>query len=277
MELYNDGARSPRSMIGERMRLMRQEEGVSLRTLADQIRLPFGFLGRVERGEQQATETLVKALDERWDTAGLFADLLEVAQEMTIADYSRDFLRRERDTIRIQVFTSSLIPGLLQTADYARELFRLSQPGVSLDEIETQVAVRMKRKRIFEREEPPFYRAIMDEAALRRPTADRAAMRAQVAHILKAAESPHIAVQVLPFARGLHPLPGGSLNLYTLKDGGVIALVESYDSALPVDSPKGIVRQLQLFDTACALALPEDESLGLVREYLRGYDDDSDS
>jgi transcriptional regulator with XRE-family HTH domain len=278
MELYNDDDRlSPKTLLSVRMRRMRQDEGLSLRGLADAIRLPFGFLGRVERGEQDASETLVRALDRRWATDGLFVALLELAQEDTIADYSRDFLRRERDTIGIQVFTSSLIPGLLQSADYARELFRISQPGVPPERIEVQVAARMKRQRIFERQDPPYYWAIMDEAALKRPTASRRTMREQIAHIMRSMTKPHVTVQVLPFDRGLHPMLGGSLNLFTMKDGSRIALVEGFDSALRVDSPKGIVRQVQFFERACAMALPEDESLALIHEYLKGYDDGRDS
>jgi transcriptional regulator with XRE-family HTH domain len=271
MELYDDGRATPRTMLGERMRRMRQDEGLSLRGLADAIRLPFGFLGRVERGEQPATETLVRALDGRWETAGLFADLLQVAQESTIPDYSRDFTRRERDTVRIQVFTSSLIPGLLQTADYARELFRRTLVATSREEMEAKVAFRMKRQRILERDEPPLYWAIMDEAALRRPTADRRVMSEQVAHILHAIEKPHITAQVIPFDRGLYPMMGGCLTVYTLKDGTTMAQVESFASALTVDSPKGCVEQVQRFDVARSLALTEEESQSLIREYLREY------
>jgi transcriptional regulator with XRE-family HTH domain len=277
MEIYNDDRPTPMSMIGEHMRRMRQEEGLSLRGLAEQLRLPFGFLGRVERGEQQATETLVKALDERWDTAGLFADLLAIAQEMPIADYSQDFVRHERDAIRIQVFTSSLIPGLLETPAYTRELFEVSQPGASQEKLDAQVAFRMKRQRIFEREEPPSYWAIIDEAALKRPTASREAMHAQIAHLLRCAKRPHIVVQVLPFNCGLHPMLGGSLTMFTLKDGRRIASMESFGSAVRVDSPKGIVKELLRFDRACSMALSEAESLDLIREYLREYDHERDS
>jgi transcriptional regulator with XRE-family HTH domain len=277
MELYDDDRPTLRTVLGERMRRMRQDEGLSLREFADQIHMPFGFLGRVERGEQEATETLVTALDRRWDTAGLFADLLVAAQEMTIPDYSRDFTRKERDTVRIQVFASSLIPGLLQTADYARELFRTGLVPAPREEIEKKVAFRMKRQRIFDRDEPPFYWAIMDEAALRRPIADRRAMKEQVAHILNMAERPHITVQVMPFDRGLYSMMGGCLTIYTMRNGTSTAQVESFGSALPVDSPQKVVRELQRFDAARSMALTEDESLGLIREYLKEYEHERDS
>lgn len=277
MELYDDDRPSPRTLLGERMRRMRQEEGLSLRGLADDIRMPFGYLGRVERGEQDPSETLVKILDDRYGTAGLFADLLEVSQEGTIPDYSREFTRRERDTVRIQVFTSSIIPGLLQTAAYARELFRTTLVAPSPEVIEAKVAFRMKRQRILERDEPPLYWAIMDEAALKRPTKDSAAMAEQVAHILNLMKNPHITVQVIRFQRGLYAMLGGCLTLYTLQDRTSVAQVESFASALTVDSPKGIVEQQQRFDEARALALTEDESLGLISEYLREYDHERDS
>lgn len=77
-------------------------------------------------------------------------------------------MSKEKDAERIQVFTSSLIPGLLQIEN-CQDLFRNGLPSVSEAELNDGVAVRMRRKIIFEREGPPFYWAVMDEAALRRP------------------------------------------------------------------------------------------------------------
>lgn len=276
MELQDSERPTPAVMLRKRMRHMREEAGLSLRTLADEIHLPFGFLGRVERGEQQATETLVKALDRRFDTAGLFADLYIVIQEASIPDYGRECLRREPGAIRIQVFTSSLIPGLLQTEDYARELFRTS-PQASEEDVEIRLAVRMKRQRILDREDPPLYWTILDEAALKRPLASKKVMREQLAHLLQITKKCHISLQVLPFSAGFHPMPGGSLTLLTMKDGATIASVESFATANFVDAPKKVVEYLQSFDVARSMSLPEDQSLDLIRSYLREYENEADS
>ncbi|MDT0441271.1 helix-turn-helix domain-containing protein [Streptomyces johnsoniae] len=259
------------------MRRARESAGLSLRGLGERIVFPYGFLGRVERGEQPATDGLVRALDTFYKTDGLFAELLLMAQELAIPAYGRDFVRREREALRIQVFTSSLVPGLLQTRDYARELFRTSLPWESDEEVEARVDFRVKRQLMLEREEPPFYWAIMDEAALKRPTISRATMREQVTHILTTAARPHVVVQVLPFAQAMHPMLGGSLTLLSLKDGGTVANIESFDSGEAVDSPRRLATYVQRLDVVRAMALPENESLDLLRSYRKEYEDEGDS
>ncbi|WP_234306790.1 DUF5753 domain-containing protein [Streptomyces sp. NRRL F-2890] len=102
---------------------------------------------------------------------------------------------------------------MLQTESYAREHIRAGLPAAPHDEVEALVASRMDRQYIFARADPPFYWAIMDEAAFRRPTGDKTVMCEQLEHILRFAENPHVTVQVLPFVEGLHPMLGGESDL----------------------------------------------------------------
>lgn len=70
---------------------------------------------------------------------------------------------------------------------------------------------------------------------------------------------------------------GGSLTLMTLKEGGTMALVESFDSGEAVESTRRVVELTERFDLARSLALAGDDSLDLVRKYLKGYEDECDS
>lgn len=274
MELQENEDRStPRTMLGRRLRRLRDSAGLSLRALAELIGYPHTYIGRVERGEQLPSVALAEALDVYFETDELFVELLPMAQDTLIAHYSREVVSQERDALRIQVFTSSLIPGLLQTEDYARELFLAGLPGKSPDQIDAHVTARMNRQRLFQGDDPPYYWAIIDEAALRRPTANKEFMGAQLERLLGTAGNSRITVQVLPFRQALHPMLGGSLTLLTLKGGGTVALVESFDSGEAVDSPKKLVELAQRFDLARSKALPEPESLDLIRNYLEEYAD----
>ncbi|MCC9312293.1 helix-turn-helix transcriptional regulator [Kitasatospora sp. RB6PN24] len=275
MELHEDDDKAtPRTMLGRRLRRMREAADLSLRGLADQINFPHTYIGRVERGEQLPSEALAQTLDEYFKTDDLFVELLDMAHDTLIVSYGREFVAKEREALRIQVFTSSLIPGLLQTEAYARELFRYSMSGYTPAELDARVAARMNRKKIFNRDDPPLFWAIVDESGLRRPTSDRETMRIQLEHVLELSESPHITVQVLPFQRALHPMLGGSLTLLTMRGGETVGLVESFDSGESVDSPKRIVELVQGFDVARSMALTEAESRALVSSYLKEYADD---
>jgi len=275
MELHeDDGKTTPRTLLGRRLRHLRERAGMSQRALAEQVGYPHTYISRVERGEQLPSEALAQAFDGQFEADGLFTELLHMAQDSLVANYSREFVSKEGDAIRIQVFTSSVIPGLLQTAEYTRDLFRAGLAGDATNELEARVAVRTNRQGIFEREDPPLYWAIMDEAALRRSTANREVMRGQLEHILQKAESSRVTVQVLPFSQAIHPMMGGSLTLLTLKNGATVALVESFASGEAVDSPKRVVELVQRFDVARSKALPEIESLDLIRTYLKEYADE---
>lgn len=232
MELNNedDGKATPRTLLGRRLRRLREQAGMSQRALAERVGYPHTYISRVERSEQLPSEALAQVLDDHFQTDGLFVELLDMAQDALIANYSREFVGKEGDAIRIQVFTSSLIPGLLQTEEYTRDAYRLDLASGAMDELDARVTVRVNRQRILEREVPPFYWAIMDESALKRSTANKEITRGQLEHMLRMAEKPHVTIQVLPFSQALHPMMGGSLTLLTLKDGSTEALVESFAS-----------------------------------------------
>ncbi|MFE5855678.1 helix-turn-helix domain-containing protein [Streptomyces sp. NPDC056500] len=275
VELNNEdgGKPTPRTVLGRRLQRLRMEEGLSQRALAERVTYPHTYLSRVERGEQLPSEALAQALDAHFRTHGLFVELLDMAQDSTIPDYGRTIVESEKSAARIQVFECSLVPGLLQTEGYARALFQASLPGFAGDDVESRVGARMRRKQIFEREEPLLYWAIMDEAAVKRPMGGMSCMAGQIAHLLTAAESWNISVQILPFARGQHPLLGGSLSLLTLASGATLGYAESFISGELVESPKGVLGLTQRFDVARSMALPERESLDLLRSYLKGYEE----
>ncbi|MGP4111558.1 helix-turn-helix domain-containing protein [Streptomyces sp. 4N509B] len=272
MESNTDDHRTtPQAMLARRLEKLRTKERLTLRELAEQVGYPHTYIHRVEKGQQAPSDDLAKALDNRFDTDGLFAELLEASRESEIKDYSRAIVTYERKAVRIQAFGSSVVPGLLQTESYALELFRSGIPGESDDKLRARVDARMQRKRIFDTNEPPFYWAIMDESALKRPIGGGDCMSTQLAAILEATEKPQVAVQVLPFAQGAHPMLGGSLNLLALAEGGTVGLVESFKNGEFVESPKKIAELVHLFELACSKALPGKESSDLISTYLKEY------
>jgi transcriptional regulator with XRE-family HTH domain len=278
MELNSEDEKvTPRTLLGKRLRRERGEADLSLRALAEQLGYPHPYISRVEQGKQLPSADLATALDVFFRTKGMFTDLLEMARDAVIPDYNRRAINLETEAGRIQVFASSLIPGLLQTKDYARELFRGSLPGESEERLEEHVAVRMHRQSIFDQKEPPFFWAIMDEAALRRPVGGAPCMAEQLRHLLKASEQPCTEVRVLPFDEGTHPMMGGCLTLLTLHDGGTMAFVESFASGEQVEAPTRVLDLTQRFDVARSMALSGDKSWELIGQHLKGYEDESNS
>jgi len=253
------------------VRRWRERNGWSLRDLAARIPIDHNYIARVESGKQLPSDKLAKSLDRVFGTGGTISDLLGAIKAGTQQDYVEKGAVRELQAERIQVFTSSTIPTLLQTDDYARSFISLERPKSPGSTIDQAVSFRMARKRVFEREDPPSYCAVMDESALARPIGGESAMVDQILHIIKMAEKQDFSVQVIPFNHGGYWMLGGSLTLLTESSGSTIAYVESFGSGELVESTKRVVRLAEQFDSARHLALNESESLDLARKYLEEY------
>lgn len=269
---------TPAGMLATRAARARAKKGLSLRALAEKLGYPHTYLSRVERGEQLPSEALAEALDDFYGTEGLFTDLLIVAVAAEVPVYGRKVLEEEKRAARIQTFNSSVIPGLLQTENYAYALFTESMPSKDAEQVALQVVTRSHRRAVLDSATPPLYWAIMDEAALRRPVGGPAVMAEQIRHVVDVIEkNSAVRVQVLPFSCGVHPLMGGSLSLLTLRDGVTFAYVESFASGTSVDTPARVLELTTRLDIARSKALDSGESVSLLHTYLKEYEDDIDS
>jgi hypothetical protein len=131
-----------------------------------------------------------------------------------------------------------VLPGLLQTADYARAV--MDAAGIPAMQAETRVATRLGRQAALSRPNPPEYLAILDEAVLRRPIGGRTAMAAQLRHVLTIIERPNIEVMVVPHDRGAHAGLAGSFVLLTFPKAPAIVHLEHKRSSLFLDDPEDV-------------------------------------
>ncbi|MEO3753239.1 helix-turn-helix transcriptional regulator [Streptomyces sp. B6B3] len=271
MELNPDDERmTPREVLARHLRRLREGAGLSLRGLGEELRYQHTYFGRIENGGQLPSEALAKAIDDYFGTGGLFADLLKADRDAKIPDYGK-VLRKEKEAVRIHSFNSTVIPGLLQIEEYARELTRNGQAWDTEEQIERWVADRMRRKRLFEREVPPQYLVVVDEAVLARPVGGSRIMCKQLEHVLAAVESVYNTVQVVPFAEGDHGMAGGTVTLLTLADGTMIGHVEGPMTGEPVMAPDRVIKLSRKFDRVRSKALSEERSRLLILRYLKEY------
>ncbi|WP_413799466.1 Scr1 family TA system antitoxin-like transcriptional regulator [Streptomyces iranensis] len=152
-------------VLGNELKRQRERRGWSLRDLKEQTTFDHAYLGRVERGEQLPFEKMTQSLDELFKTGSTLLEILEVAKAGSIQGYAQKAAAQEAKAERIQVFTSSTIPALLQTEDYATAFIRTERPKAPTSDIAGTVADRMARKRVFSRDEPPPYWAILDQGS----------------------------------------------------------------------------------------------------------------
>jgi hypothetical protein len=162
-----------------------------------------------------------------------------------------------------------LVPGLFQTEDYARMLFKVEIPGADEAEIERRVKLRMTRQAIVRRPiDPPLLQVAIGEQVLRRPVGGPAVMASQLAKLIEASQLPNVALRVVPFSAGYHPgMVCGSFTIlrFPLNVGGVeseppTVYSDLYTGALYLDKPNEVEHYSQAFGTIWDAALDEDTS-----------------
>jgi Domain of unknown function (DUF5753) len=157
------------------------------------------------------------------------------------------------------------VPGLLQTADYARELFRAWQSSSTADdEIDQLVAARIERQTIFDRLRPPTLVAVLDEAVLRRLIGSRKIMHDQLLHLAEVSARPNITVQVVPAGIGAHAGLLGGFAVASVEGSPDTVYMESPDQGQTTELPSVVGKLVRTFSTLRADALPRTASRELI-------------
>jgi hypothetical protein len=133
-----------------------------------------------------------------------------------------DLAELEAGSTTLRYHETLLVPGLFQTADYARALFRT--PKLGFENIEDAVDFRLARQTVLTGERPPTVQAVIHEAALRMRFGGIDVMRAQLLHLVELARLPHVTIQVFPFAAEPYPAISGTF-LHTSPEIGLLGTV----------------------------------------------------
>jgi transcriptional regulator with XRE-family HTH domain len=142
------------------------------------------------------------------------------------------YIGLEAEAAEVLNFEPLMIPGLLQTADYARAVLNSPHSEISADEADARVEVRMKRQEALHQDPPLRLVAILDEASLHRQVGGPDVMRAQLEHLLEATKLPRVTIHVIPYAAGAHPSMTGGFAVLRFPEP------EDFD-AVYVDTPAG--------------------------------------
>ncbi|MFF3765082.1 Scr1 family TA system antitoxin-like transcriptional regulator [Streptomyces sp. NPDC001922] len=262
--------RSARHFYGAEMRRHREAAQLSLVQLAKIVNSSKSGLARVETAELMPPPELSRALDAAFGTDGLFARLYDLAKREAHPDQYRRFMDFEAKATVIENYVAHVVPGTLQTADYARALFR-SQPDLSHEQVEERVAARMARQERLKSDSSPHRWAILDESVLRRRIGSRACMYAQLASLLDQAATATSEVQIMPFKSGAHPLLGGSLTILTLTGASAVVYEEGIEAGRLYEDPQAVFKHRRHYDVLRANAHSLTESAALIRSVMEDY------
>lgn len=260
--------RSARHLFGAKMRALREQADMSLEGLSTVVNISRSHLSRIETAEAMPPPSLPSTLDVAFGTDGIFAELYLLASKEVHPDQFRRRMELEARARLVEEYSGQIVPGLVQTEDYARAQFVVSNPKASVDEIEELVTARMSRQALLWADPPPDHSLILDEAVLRRAFGGATVMRAQLRRLVELTLTPASVVQVLPFSHGGHALVGGSLVLMTLDKGTRVAYEEAITTGTLLEDMRSVADWQRAYDLLRACALSPDRSAAFIRSVM---------
>ncbi|MEU7045355.1 helix-turn-helix transcriptional regulator [Streptomyces varsoviensis] len=263
---------TPGAVFGELLKHYRQWAGYSQEELAGKIPCDRSTLARVELGTRVPQECFAKLCDELMATGGALLKLWSKIDWYPVVEHPDWFRRRaEMDAVAValRAYQTQVVPGLLQTEEYARALFAQVDSGELLEE---RVAARLSRQQRFLAPDGPLLMAVLDESALRTVVGNSEVMYGQCAHLLSVGRGANIRIQVAPAVpQSAIVRPNTSMSLITLPDGQEWVYSESLDRGHFNDDPAVLARHAQTYDVLRADALSASESAALIRRIMEGY------
>lgn len=182
-----------------------------------------------------------------------------------------EFIDYEETADYIRSYQSSLVAGLLQTPDYAREVLRAAPSTLGLDEVDALVTARMERQQVLRRTDPPRLCVIEDEAALRLQVGGPDVMRKQLDHLEEEVQRPGVELQIIPARAGAHAGLFGSFVLFGFPNPAFsdVVCVEHRTGTLYMETPEETAEYTLIFDTLRSIALSPTDSLDLIARIRR--------
>ncbi|MFJ4908237.1 helix-turn-helix domain-containing protein [Streptomyces sp. NPDC093249] len=261
-------SQEPRQRFAEELRRLRVERKLSLRQLGERVGWDWSLFGKMEKSETISSPDVVQALETFYGTPGLLLALWELAagDKSQFKERYRRYMTLEAEAVSLWHFAVSVLPGLLQTPGYAREVLRVG--GYRGKELEQQVEARMSRKVLLEGEGAPPFRTILSEAVLRSPLRDAGEWRVQLESLLELAERTDVTMQVLPLRAGVHGLNSTAVMFLRLHSGRTVAYTENAHHGELIEESSSVEPLQRAYDAMRDLALSPAESQSFVLALL---------
>jgi transcriptional regulator with XRE-family HTH domain len=271
-----DAARSPLAFYGAELRRLRQVAGWSQDRCGDEMGFSGDLVGKVETVTRPPTADFTRHADRvftaLWPPLDRhFARLRELAIRAGYEEWFQDWVDAEREATELQWWEQTVVPGLLQTREYARAILRAGRPGDTDEMIEQQTEARMERQAILAKEDPPFLWSVMDEDVLRRCVGSRETMRDQCAHLLKMSGNPRIRILIVPRSVGAHAGLAAGFVIASFSDAADLVYQAATAQGRITGDPAAVRQCALAFDTLRAEALSPRASAELIAEVMESW------
>ncbi|WP_455432692.1 helix-turn-helix domain-containing protein [Streptosporangium soli] len=284
MDPPGTGSTVRRIMLGASLRRLREDKGLSRESAGFHIRASESKISRMELGrvgfktrDVEDLLTLYGVLDDA-ERRGL----LEMVREANtpgwwhkygdvLPNWFTTFIGLEEAANVIRTYEVQFVPGLLQTAAYARTVIQLGYPDEPPEKIESRLHLRMQRQERLTKKDGLRLWAVIDEAALKRPIGGPTIMREQLHHLQEVATLPNITIQVMPFRFGMHAAEGGAFSILRFPESDLsdVVYVEQLWGALYLDKREDIDPYLTAMEQLCVESTTPGGTAEILGDLLR--------
>jgi transcriptional regulator with XRE-family HTH domain len=281
------GSTVPRRQLGRYLEELRENAGLKRTDAAKALERSAPTLWRIETGRSPVRMVEVDAMCRLYGaTQEMTKFLVGLASETkakgwwqaygdAVPDYLDLYVGLEGAASRMSTYQAELVPGLFQTADYARTIITADHPEENEADVERRVQLRLARQAILRRPiNQPVLQVAIRESVLRCPVGGPGVMAAQLDRLAEVSELPSVFLRILPFSAGFHlgMLSGGFILLrFPLSGGGLeseppTVYSDLFTGALYLDKPREVERYERAFAEIWEASRDEDSSRDLIRQ-----------
>lgn len=262
-----------RRRLGRRIRVLREGTRMTLEVAAKALDMNRFTLARLESGANKMDVHIARSMMDVYDCYD--SDLLDEVRKAVPPGWwtkygirDRGYIDMETEASHVATFQVAYVPGLFQTADYMRAVFRASGAGWNAEQIENQVTARqIRQRRLIDAEFPLRADAVVDEAVLRRHVGGRSTMCAQLAHLAEAARLDSVVLRVLPNSAGAHVGMDGAFTVLSFPDPEPdITYVAHATGAIHIEQAAAVRETKVMFDRLRSMASSPEHSIALIEE-----------
>jgi transcriptional regulator with XRE-family HTH domain len=254
------------AFFGSEVRRVRTEAGMSQGQVAKEAHSTQAMISYIELARRVPTAQLAGDLDRVFGTGGHFQRLHPLVLRYAYPSWYLPIVQIEGDATSIRSFQSQVVPGLLQTEEYARAMLTAVRP----DNLEDLIAARMSRQALFERDSPPRTWFVIDEVVLRRTIGGPKVMRGQLERLLVAGAVPRTVIQVIPERVAEHPGLAGPFAIFSLPEVPDMLYVDGFSKGRMGLDAAEVSEAVHAYDLLRAVSLSPVESAELIGGYLEG-------
>ncbi|RDG36614.1 helix-turn-helix domain-containing protein [Streptomyces corynorhini] len=264
--------KSPSAAFGQRVRTLRDERGWTQDDLAERMECSATHISAIETGRRPPTKRFATGADRVFGTGDRLLRQSQAVRQTALLEGFPEYLTHEARAAEIRLYEVGVMPGILQTTEYASALTAraVERGAITPEQGDERIALAATRQESLKRTPPPLVFVVLDESCLRRPVGSPATMDGQLARLVEFAAMPNTVLQVAPFDMGDRRPLNLPVTVLTLPDRSLMSYAESSQRGHLEREIASVLPMLTAYHQLQAEALSQASSVAMIEQLRKG-------